>query len=90
MTKYIPDLPLPPGIENTAQFGDLIGWGRGNAQAHQRAEVITRQEIELIGITLQIAEAWLRYYEGALARNPGNPSVRGRIELMARIMELLR
>ena len=90
MTKYIPELPLPPGFNGTAEFGERIGWGRGDQQARKRASEITLEEIESIGITPEIAEAWRRYYEAVLARNPANPSVRGRIELMTRIMELLR
>jgi hypothetical protein len=89
MTKYIPDLPLPAGITTTRELGDRLGWGTGDGAARRRAATISFDEIKAIGITLTIAEAWLAFYEGVLEANPTNPSVRGRIELMARIMELL-
>ena len=90
MTRYIPELPLPPGIDNTAEFGDRIGWGTGDEAARKRADEITREEIESMGLTLQMATTWLRFYEEVLARNPKNPSVRGRIDLMSRIIKLLK
>ena len=42
-----------------------------------------------IGVTHQIAQAWLDLYEYVIRETAKNPSARGRAELMQRIIELL-
>lgn len=84
-----PALPLPPGIDNFADFGRLIGWGRGDADALARAASITRAEVLRMQITVEMAIIWRELYESVTRKNPRNPSSAGRTTLMARIIELL-
>lgn len=82
--------PIPTGVRNLNEFGaSVMRWGRGDAAARARIETLTRTELDRAGVTLEIAEAWREFYRAEVARNPRNPSARGRADLMNRATELL-
>jgi hypothetical protein len=85
-----PAPPIPEKFRNNAEFGAAVGWGTYDADAKSRARTITRHEVIVeLEMTAEIAEAWIQRYQEELDFNPLNPSARGRIELMRRIIELL-
>ena len=72
------------------EFGQrVMRWGTGNEVARARISTLTRQELERVGLTREMAEAWYDFYRHELARNPRNPSAAGRMELMQRAVEIL-
>lgn len=86
----IGDIPVPEGCTSKSEFGRLVGWGSGDEEAIARARSITALEVEAIGMTTLIAAAWRDAYVRALDDYEANPSARGRIVLMQRIIELCR
>ena len=58
-------------------------------QAWARISTLTREELERVGLTREMAEAWRDFYRYESARNPRSPSAAGRAELMQRAVELL-
>jgi hypothetical protein len=66
-----------------------MAWGTGDDEARARRDTITLDELESMGMTVEIAEIWRDFYRGAKASNPGNPSAQGRAELMERARALL-
>ena len=82
--------PIPRGARSVSDFGKrIMQWGTGDAAARVRMESLTREELELADITRRIAEAWRAFYRAEVARNPRNPSARGRADLMQRAADLL-
>jgi hypothetical protein len=80
---------LPPGFHSPGAFGSAIGWGTFDETARRRASAITREEVVQLGITIELAHAWRDFYVNVVRETPRNPSARGRIEPMQRIIELL-
>ena len=64
-------------------------WGNGDAEARRRISSLTLQELREWKVTLDMAREWHNFYRSEVIRVPRNPSVRGRIDLMARAIELL-
>ena len=81
--------PPTPGNMSLPEFGQVMQWGSGDDAARDRIGSITREELQRHGVTLGIAEAWVRFYENELKRRRRNPSVRGRLELMRAAARLL-
>ena len=72
------------------EFGQsVMRWGSGDTAAQARISTLTREELERVGLTQEMAEAWRDFYRSESARNPRNPSAAGRAELMQRAIELL-
>ena len=86
-------MPKPPDVpsgHNVAGFGaTVMRWGTGDAAARARIQTLTRGELVAKGVTATMARAWRDFYLNEIARNPKNPSARGRVELMQRTLELL-
>ncbi|MGI8549798.1 MAG: DUF4951 domain-containing protein [Dehalococcoidia bacterium] len=73
--------PLPRGMNNR-QFGQLIGWGTGDAEAEARVGSVEITALKTAGVTRAIIRAWAAGYRQELRRNPGNPSAGGRVALL--------
>lgn len=84
-------LPVPPtpGGIGTNDFGKLMRWGTGNADARAQIPGLTREGLQKGGVTREIAEAWAAFYRNEILRNPKNPSAQGRAELMEAAAKLL-
>ena len=86
----MPKAPEVPSGLNVANFGsNVMRWGTGNAAARARIQTLTRGELVTKAVTTTMARAWRDFYISEVARNPKNPSARGRVELMQRAVELL-
>lgn len=77
------------GTGSNAGFGRLIGWGTGAEHATAPAASITLQEVQAAGITRQVAQHWLDFYQGAVATGRGAATAAERVKLMQRVIELL-
>ena len=64
-------------------------WGTGEHSALARREALTRQYLDAIGVTLEMARAWTEFYENAVSDNPHNGSAKGRAVLMHYAADLL-
>lgn len=85
-----PDRPLPRRMSQ-AEFGQrVMQWGTGDDSARALIGRISREDLAAAGVTLEMARAWLRFYERVVDEDPGrqNPSARGRVDLMKHIVEL--
>jgi hypothetical protein len=71
-----------PGFDDLSEFGAAIGWGTGNADALARAEELTAEELERIGVTSDLASQWADFYDTITQLFPQNPSAPGRAFLM--------
>lgn len=73
-----------------ADFGQkAMRWGTGDVAARSRIASLTRAELRALGVTLEMAIAWRDFYRSEVARNPKNPSAKGRVELMQHVVALL-
>jgi hypothetical protein len=53
------------------EFGQrVMRWGTGNDAARARISTLTREELERVGLTWEIAEAWRDFYRHEIRRNP--------------------
>ncbi|MEX1172803.1 MAG: DUF4951 domain-containing protein [Chloroflexota bacterium] len=84
-----PGPPTPGGMSN-AQFGQVIGWGTGDAAARAQISQLSREGLTQAGVTREMAEAWADFYRNEAIRVPSNPSARGRADLMTAVADLLR
>jgi hypothetical protein len=85
-----PHPPFPPQFKNVADFGQNgMKWGTHEADALQRANQITRDELQSTGMRPDWSADWADWYEEELVINPENDSARGRVVLMRRSAELL-
>jgi hypothetical protein len=72
-------------------FGrDVIRWGSGADGALARMETVTFEELSQAGVTQAQARAARDFYAGVLARNPGNAAAAARVQLVDRVLQLLR
>jgi hypothetical protein len=73
-----------------ATFGHTVmKWGTGDAAARSRINTITVDELKRYGVSTAIVESWINFYQDVVARNPVNPSARGRIDLLQHALRLL-
>lgn len=72
------------------EFGDVMRWGSGDAEALSQIPKLSRAELVRNGATREMAQEWGRFYRNEVLRSPGNPSARGRAALMEAAAELLR
>jgi hypothetical protein len=80
----------PSRFPTQSAFGDEgIRWGSGDAEALDRMNAITLEELKSLWITLQMAIEWTAFYANEALRTPRNPSARGRAMLMHRAAILL-
>lgn len=92
-TTVLAKLPRPdfPRIfNNVAEFGRAIQWGTGSDAARAQIPNLSREAINKIGLTYEMAAQWAEFYTNEMIRNPSNPSAAGRADLMKAIMELLK
>ena len=87
-------LPTPlkaDGTQMTKQeFNELVmKWGSGDQDALDRAQTLTRADLEQGGVTPEIAAAWRNGYLATIAKDWGSPSAAGRTVLMQRAYDLL-
>jgi hypothetical protein len=71
-----------------AQFGESL-WGTGPEDAQRRLNEITRQELEHIGLTLELARKWRDFYMIQTQRQRGLPTSSIRVQLLEKCLELL-
>jgi len=64
--------PTPPGMTRAA-FGKAL-WGTGSDEARRRLETITREELDALGMTCQLAEQWHDFYREQSIRRRGLPT----------------
>ncbi len=65
-------------------------WGTGDQAAIERMDTITVGHLRRYGVTLDLAQEWLTFYQCEFNRNPFNPSVLGRVQLMWYVVNRLR
>jgi hypothetical protein len=85
----MPSPDIPPQVANTNEFGNLMRWGTGHVAARSRITTLTRQELQHIGVTLEMARDWRDFYLRVSSDNPSNPSADGRADLMRYAVQLL-
>ena len=76
-----------------AEFGErVMQWGTGDEAARARIGRIGGEIPAAAGVTLEMARAWLRFYERVVTEDPEgrNPSARGRVDPMRHIIEPLQ
>jgi Domain of unknown function (DUF4951) len=64
-------------------------WGSGEDAALGRVLSLTKDDLESIDVTLEMALEWADFYDNEVIRNPTNGSAKGRAVLMRRAAELL-
>jgi hypothetical protein len=65
-------------------------WGTGEEAAVERMKSLTLEELQSMGVTAEMAAAWVALYRYVARRNPANGSARGRAVLMEYATKLLR
>jgi hypothetical protein len=85
----LPVPPTPRGL-SISDFGRLMEWGSGHADAIRRISFLTREWLESVGVTYEIARAWELFYANEARRVATNPSALGRMYLMRAAVDLLR
>ncbi|WP_353615283.1 DUF4951 domain-containing protein [Paracidovorax valerianellae] len=84
---------MPSGITKS-QFGSaLIGWESSPQGALARIEslnggVVNKMQIQ--GLTKDMAIQWRNFYANEFSRNANNVAAQNRVQLMDRIVELMR
>jgi hypothetical protein len=74
-----------------ADFGqEVIGWGRGSADAVAQIGKLSADKLREAGVTVQMAQKWADFYGNEAARNASNPSAAGRAELMNHVVDILK
>lgn len=81
---------VPRGMTLRTFGRDVIKWGTGDAAARARIGSLAADELRQAGVTRRMAESWRDYYLAVARDDPGNPSARGRAELMNAAAKLLR
>jgi len=74
----------------TGEFGKLMKWGSGDADALAQIPKLAREGLARDGVTREMAESWANWYRNEALANPGNPSASGRAVLMDAAARLLR
>jgi hypothetical protein len=90
MPRPLQTPPTPPGMSIPYFGNEVMQWGTGSAAARARIATLTRDWLTQNGVTIDIAEAWMKFYENEVIRNPGNPSAPGRADLMRYAVGLLQ
>ncbi|HYW10028.1 MAG TPA: DUF4951 domain-containing protein [Longimicrobium sp.] len=81
--------PLPEGMTN-AQFGHLLGWGRGSEAARGQISKLSASTLREAGVNRSMAQAWQKFYEYEAQAVRSNPSAPGRADLMRHVADLLK
>jgi hypothetical protein len=90
-SRRLPLPPFPTQFKNRREFGRFgMKWGTGEAAALERMSIITRVELQSIGMDFEMATQWAEFYADWVSQRPENGSARGRARLMAYAAELLR
>ena len=72
-----------------AEFGQKMAWGRGSDEARQRIGSLNLEELQIIGLSVEQATAWVVAYEAVARLMPNNPSAAGRADLLRHAALLL-
>jgi hypothetical protein len=84
-----PHPPLPPGVKNTRELGEALGWGTGD-EALDAMTPDTVNRARQIEMTPENASLWADWYAEHAHWDPvGNPSAAPRVELMRYIANML-
>lgn len=90
LSPKCPPPGLPPGCPDTRYFGtQIVRWGTHDNEAIARIATITVEELIAHGVTRGLLLEWLTFYECEFRREPRNPSVVGRVELLTHIARRL-
>ena len=60
---------MPKGMK-FKDFGELVGWGRGNFEATGRINSVDAATLRARGVTPQMAREWQLYYRATSEANP--------------------
>ena len=71
-----------------AEFGHRL-WGTGPEDARRRRDEMTREELEQIGLTRELAGSWRGFYQLQMKRQRGLPTSSIRVQLLEKCLELL-
>lgn len=81
---------LPEGM-TASHFGhNVMAWGTGNEAAIARMATLTAEQLREAGITAEMAQNWLSFYQEVIRETPTNPSARGRARLMEYTLSLFK
>jgi RHS repeat-associated protein len=85
-------LPRPdtPNGMSMPEFGKVMNWGNGNADARAAIQGLSADALKAAGVTRDIAVQWANLYANEAARVPTNPSAAGRADLMNAAADLLK
>lgn len=87
--ERLPPPPYPEGFSGPGDFArKVLRFGSGDDAARERIKSVDAKELRESGFTTEMARTWLRFLQNEKRRNPNNPSVRGRIELMEHVLDL--
>ena len=64
--------PVPLGMTQ-GEFGQRL-WGSGPSDAERRLLILTRDELDEIGLTHYLARQWRDFYRQAVQRERGRPT----------------
>jgi hypothetical protein len=82
--------PYPDQFANRSEFGATgIKWGTGEDAALSRMRGLTREELQSMGVTRDMAQRWADFYKNVVVLHPENESARGRTVLMQFAADLL-
>ena len=83
---------LPPSSLTLRAFGqDLMRWGSGSQMARNRMATLTASELQVAGVTVEMAENWALASDIAARLMPDNPqTAAGRADLVRHAANLLR
>lgn len=84
--RWLPG-PLPEGM-TARRFGELIGWGTGDAEARVRIGHVDVPRLRAAGMTSEMIVTWTEGYRKEKAYRPENPSAQGRVELLESLLPL--
>ena len=71
-------------------FGtEIVRWGTHDRDALARIDTIKVEDLIAHGVTRGLMVEWLTFYECEFRREPLNPSVVGRVELLTHIVRRL-
>lgn len=90
MPRPLSTPPTPPGTSIPYFGNQVMQWGSGSTAARARIATLTRDWLTQNGVTIDIAEAWMKFYQNETMRNPSNPSAPGRADLMRYAVGLLQ
>lgn len=84
-----PRVPASPAGILHKDFGFRL-WGSGADDARRRIETITQEELDQLGLTVELAKAWRDFYAECAQQGRGSDTAEARCNLMQHCVELLQ